>query len=186
MATDDVTLSATYSLGLLVRAAAASAAAGALGGLSFRWAFSQELGEDPSRLIQGLERALSSLAPTLAVCLLALFAAVSVALWVVTSIGSHKVAGALFRLERVAAHAEPHTDIGRIHLRAGDQAKPLAAALNAWAGGHRRRLESLRVRGEAFEAALETCEALVARGAGPELRRALAELQMLGDEFPGK
>ncbi len=186
MATDDVTLSASYSLGLFVRAAVVSVAAGAVGGLSFRWGFAHGVGEAPGHLVEGLERALSSLGPTLASCLLAVFVAVSVALWVVVSIWSHRVAGVLFRLERVAARMETHILVGRVHLRAGDQAKPLAAALNDWVGRHRTRLRELRARGETFEAALETCEALAARGAGPELHRALAELQSLGDELPGK
>lgn len=186
MATDDVTLSASYSLGLFFRAAVASVAAVAVGGLSFRWRFAHGLGEGPGHLVEGLERALTPLGPALAGCLLAVFVVVSVVLWAVVSIWSHRVAGVLFRLERVAARMEAHILVGRIHLRAGDQAKPLAAALNAWVGRHRTRLRELRARGETFEAALETCEALAARGAGPDLHRALAELQSLGDEFPGK
>jgi len=186
MARDDVTFPVSYPVGFLARTAVVSAVACAGGLVLLEWVFSRELGAEFAPAFYTLKSVLSFLAPALVFCLLAVLLVASTAVFVVAVFASHKVAGPLFRLQRVAGYLGRRVLTGRIHLRVGDQGKPVATEINAWVAGRKQRLAEFHARSEAFEEALRRCEELAARGEAAELGRALVDLRRLGDEFRGE
>lgn len=72
---------------------------------------------------------------------------------------SHRVAGPLYRFERVGRHLRKRVLVGRIHLRKGDEGSATAACLNRWLERRRDRSNRLRSMGERLDQALQNCEA---------------------------
>ncbi|MFU8858084.1 MAG: hypothetical protein ACNA8S_13900, partial [Deferrisomatales bacterium] len=170
MSCRNTSLSVSHSLELWVQAFLGSVLGGAAGALPFLW------------LSRG-EPALPPSGARLALFLLAVFVGAAAALLAVTVVSSHRVAGVLFRLERLAALLERRVLLDRVHLRPRDEVRPLVSALNAWVAGLRGRVEERRAREAAFEAALARCEGLSAAGAKEELTRGLAEIHRLHAEI---
>jgi HAMP domain-containing protein len=65
--------------------------------------------------------------------------------------GLHKVAGPLYRMERVMEEFRAGTPTRTVSFRAGDQVEPLAQAFNAWIG-------KLRQERQRWAAAMEDAE----------------------------
>lgn len=179
---DDETFPLTFPLGFLARTAAASAAACAVGLVLLRWVLSQELGEEFAPAFHTLRSTLGFLVPALAFSLLAVLLVASGAVFAVAVFASHTVAGPLFRLQRVAGYLGRRVLTGRIHLRAGDRGKPLAAELNRWVAQSRERLAKHQSRVEEWEALVRRCEEAADRGDAVALQGALAELRRAGEE----
>lgn len=153
MPSEDVTFPVSYPVGFLARTAAVSAVS-CLGGLAFlRWVFSRPLGDEFGPAFYTLKGVLAYLAPSLAFSFLAVLLVASLAVFVVAVFASHKVAGPLFRLQRVAGHLRRGVLVGRIHLRAADQGKPVTAEINAWVDGLKEKRTSLGSRVSKLEEA---------------------------------
>lgn len=152
-----------YSLVFLSRAAVFSMAACGLGLWILRWVFSRDLGGEFAPAFYLLKNLLAFLVPALVFSLLVSLLVASAAIFVVAVFASHKVAGPLFRLQRVAGYLNRRVLVGRIHLRAGDQGKPVAACINEWLAGRKQRLALLREAEEQTELALREVEAASAR-----------------------
>lgn len=182
---EDVTFPLTFPLGFLARTAAVSAVACAVGLVLLRWVLSRELGEEFAPAFHTLRSTLSFLAPALVFSLLAVLLVASGAVFAVAVFASHAVAGPLFRLQRVAGYLGRRVLTGRIHLRAGDQGKPLAAEMNRWVAQQRERLAQYRARTQECEALLQRCEEAAGKGDAAELQRALAEIRRIGESFHG-
>ena len=163
MSRDDLPFRISYPLGFLARTAAFSALSCGLGLLILRWVFSRDLGVDFAPAFYTVRNLLRFLVPALAFSALAVLLVASVSVFAVAVFASHKIAGPLFRLQRVAGYLGRRILVGAIHLRAGDQGKPVAAAINDWVKSRKDRFTLLRSEAEAVEAALRGCEeALVA------------------------
>jgi hypothetical protein len=162
----------SYPLGFLTRAAALAALACGVGLAILRWVFSRDLGTEFAPAFYMLRNLIHFLVPALVFCLLAVLLVASVALFAVAVFASHKVAGPLFRLQRVAVYLGRGSLIGRIHLRAGDQGTPLAACINEWVEGRKARLAELRSAADRVDAALCACESDGGRS-DPERTKAL-------------
>lgn len=185
---DDTPFRLSYPIGFLVRAAAASVLACGAGLTILRWIFWRDLGTEYAAAFYTLKNLLDFLVPALVFCLLSVLLLASLAVFVVALFASHKVAGPLFRLQRVAGHLAGRVLVGRVHLRLGDQGKPVASELNAWVSGRKERLARLRVGAEAWEAALGELERAVAGGTPEALSEALRILKHrtgeLAEEYP--
>ena len=184
MPTDDKPFPLSYPLGFLARAAALAALSCASGLLILWWVFSRDLGSEFGPAFYTLKNLLGFLLPALAFCALVVLLVASVAVFVVAVFASHKVAGPLFRLQRVAGYLERRLLIGTIHLRAGDQGKVVALAINDWVRVRKERLASVRLRVRAFENALTAYKDSLAKGDSAaisglteRLRRSARELQ---------
>jgi HAMP domain-containing protein len=148
------------------------------------WIFSQDLGTEFAPAFYTLKGLLGFLVPALVFCLFAVLLTAAVAVFAVAVFASHKLAGPLFRLQRVAAHLEQRVLVGNIHLRGADQCKLVASAINGWVENRKRRLASLSADAAACESALAKIEeALVGSEPSPlpdlleALRRSADELQ---------
>ncbi len=186
MGRDDVTFPVSYPVGFWARTAAVSAVACAGGLVLLEWVFSRELGTEFAPAFYAMKGVLSFLAPALVFCLLAVLLVASTAVLAVAVLASHKVAGPLFRLQRVAGYLGRRVLPGRIHLRMGDQGKPVAAEINAWVAGRKERLAEFQERTGACEEALRRAEESLGRGGAGESGEALADLQRLGEQFREK
>ncbi len=164
MTGDQETFSTSYPLGFLARVAATSALGCAVGLGVLWWVFSRDLGGEFSSAFYALKNLLTFLLPALVFCLLAVLLVASVAVFVVAVFASHKVAGPLFRLQRVAGYLERGILVGRIHLRNGDQGRAVSLALNDWVADRKERLRALEAQADAVEAALRRCEVAQAGG----------------------
>jgi hypothetical protein len=173
---DDKPFELSYPLGFLSRAAALAALACGLGLSILRWVFSKDLGAEFAPAFYMLKNLIHFLAPALVFCLLAVLLVASTAVFALAVMASHKVAGPLFRLQRVAVYLGRRSLIGRIHLRAGDQGKAVAAWINAWVDGRKSRLTNLRSSAERIDAALCTCESQLGRSDPDSLKALLADL----------
>lgn len=178
---EDETFPLTFPLGFLARTAAASAGACAVGLVLLRWVLSRELGEEFAPAFHALRSTLGFLVPALAFSLLSVLLVASGAVFVVALFASHTVAGPLFRLQRVAGYLGRRVLTGRIHLRAGDRGKPLAAEINRWVARGRERLAQVQARARQCEALVQRCEEAAGRGDAGALQGALAELRRLGE-----
>lgn len=178
---EDETFPLTFPLGFLARTAAASAAACAVGLVLLRWILSQELGEEFAPAFHTLRSTLGFLVPALTFSLLAVLLVASGAVFIVAVLASHTVAGPLFRLQRVAGYLGRRVLTGRIHLRAGDRGRPLAAEMNRWVAQSRERLAQLQARARECEALVQRCEEAAGRGDAGALQGALAEMRRMGE-----
>ncbi|MBI5015178.1 MAG: hypothetical protein HZB55_06765 [Deltaproteobacteria bacterium] len=173
---DDRPFELSYPLGFLARAAALSALACAVGLAILRWVFSRDLGSEFAPAFYMLRNLIHFLVPALVFCLLAALLVASVALFAVAVFASHKVAGPLFRLQRVAGYLGRGTLIGRIHLRSGDQGKPVATSINDWMDRRKGRLAALRVGADEIDTALSACELDAGRADRESMNALLSEL----------
>ncbi len=186
MPRQDETFPVSYPVGFLARTAAVTAVSCGGGLALLEWVFSRELGAEFAPAFYTLRSVLAFLAPALVFCLLAVLLVASTAVFGVAVLASHKVAGPLFRLQRVAGYLRRRVLTGRVHLRGGDQGKPVAAAINAWVDARKRRLAEFQTRNAACEETLRRCEELAAQGKGSDLAQALDDLRRLAQEFREK
>lgn len=183
MPRDEAPFRLSYPLGFLTRTAACSALACVVGLAILRWVFFRELGREFGPAFYTLKSMLDFLIPCLVFSLLAVLLVASVAVFLVALFASHKVAGPLFRLQRVADHLGRRVLVGRIHLRAGDQGHLLASEINRWVQGRKTRFAQMRETAEACEGALWECERALAAGQSGDLVRALADLTSRASEL---
>lgn len=176
MATDERPFRLSFPLGFLAKAAAVAAVACAFGLLILRWVFSRDLGEEFAPAFYMLKNLLHFLVPALVFCLLAVLLVAACAIFAVAVFASHKVAGPLFRLQRVAGYLGRGALIGRIHLRSGDEGVAVAAHVNAWVERRKARLAALLQASERVDAALCACEAAAGRADDEAIRTLLADL----------
>jgi len=180
---EDATFRLSYPLGFLARTAAVSAVACVGGLVLLRWIFSRPLGTEFGPAFYTMKSVLAFLAPALAFSLLAVLLVASVAVFVVAVFASHKVAGPLFRLQRVAGYLRRRVLVGRIHLRAGDQGRPVAEEINAWVSQRKGEWATLQERIDAVEGAARRREDARARASQEGERAALAEVRNLVQEI---
>jgi hypothetical protein len=105
---------------------------GLLGFVALRWFFWRDLGSEYAKAFYVIDGMLDYLVPTLILSLLLVVVIASVAVFIVAILGSHRVAGPLFRLQRVGGYLENKILIGHIFLRSADWIKPVANAINDW------------------------------------------------------
>lgn len=175
----DVTLPASYPIGFLALTTALSAGSCLGGWALLRWLFSKPLGDEFGPAFHTVEAVFSRLATLLAFSFLAVFLVASLALFAVAIITSHKVAGPLFRLQRVAATLRDGALVGRIHLRAGDQGKPVAEEINVWLDRLKRKRAELHGHVAELEAAAGRWEGAAAKGDVVEVQTTLVEVREL-------
>ena len=154
----------SFPLGFLAKTTAVTAVACALGLVFLRWVFFRELGTEYSAAFYTLKGLLTFLLPSLVFCALAVLLVASVAVFLVAVFASHKVAGPLFRLQRVTGHLQRKVLVGHIHLRTADQGKPVARALNEWGASRKQALAGLRTGTDRCVEALRACEQALAEG----------------------
>ncbi len=184
MSSDDVTFPVSYPMGFLARTAAVSAVS-CFGGLAFlRWVFSRPLGDDFGPAFYTLKGVLAYLAPSLAFSFLAVLLVASLAVFVVAVLASHKVAGPLFRLQRVAGYLRRGALVGRIHLRAADQGKPVATEINAWVDSLKEKRSAFQNRVAELEEATRRWERTAERHALDEVRNLIQEIMKVASAKP--
>ncbi|GAB4278393.1 MAG: hypothetical protein Kow0092_34190 [Deferrisomatales bacterium] len=186
MGRDDPMFRLSYPAGFLARTAATSAAACAVGLLVLRWFLFRELGDDFGEAFHTVKTLREFLAPALAFAVLVVLLVGSVAVMSVALFASHKIAGPLFRLQRVAGHLGRRVLVGRIHLRAADRGKPVAAEINEWVEARKSAFYTARQVVESCERALRDCEAALARGEEEAFRGAADNLARHARELVGK
>lgn len=185
MPSEDTSFRLSYPLGFLARTAVASGVA-CLGGLALlRWIFSRPLGAEFGPAFYTLKSVVAFLAPALAFSLLAVLLVASLAVFVVAVFASHKIAGPLFRLQRVAGYLRRRVLVGRIHLRAADQGKPVADEINAWIAQRKGQWAALRRQAVELEEVGGRWETARAQGAADAEQRALARVREVAAEIAG-
>ncbi|RMG87758.1 MAG: hypothetical protein D6708_12485 [Candidatus Dadabacteria bacterium] len=132
MAPDPKTVARTHSVSFLVKAAFLSALAAALGLGALRWILDRPLGPEYGEAHHAIRSLLPLVGPAVVFCGVSVLLVGAVSLLILGVLASHKVAGPLFRLQRVAGFVERGILPGPIHLRATDQGTALAEALNVF------------------------------------------------------
>ena len=163
MPPDETHFGISYPLGFLARTAALLALSCALGLLILWWIFSQDLGPDYAPAFYTIKNLIDFLVPALVFSGMAVLLVASATVFVVAVFASHKIAGPLFRLQRVAGYLGRRTLVGRIHLRSADQGKAVAGTINAWVARRKERLAALQIDIAACEETLKRCEESVER-----------------------
>jgi hypothetical protein len=177
MSRDDVSFRISYPLGFLGRTAALCALSCGVGLAILRWIFSWEFGADFASAFYAVRNLLRFLVPALVFSALGVLLVASLSVFAVTLPASHKIAGPLFRLQRVAGRLGRRTLVGAIHLRASDQGKPVATAMNGWVKLRKGRLALLRSQSEAVATALRACEDALAAGDSNRFSASLSALR---------
>ena len=184
MEIDERPFGPSYPLGFLDKTTAFTALASALGLVILRWVFFRELGTEFAAAFYVIKGLQTFLLPSLVFCALAVLLVGSVAVSAVAVFASHKMAGPLFRLQRVAGYLQRRVLVGHIHLRTADQGKPVARALNDWGAVRKARLTALQQKLEDCRVPLAACEQALVEGREgdisgllPALREALGELE---------
>lgn len=121
-----------HSLNLYARLALVCALGCVAGVFVLRWVFWRDLGVEYAQAVYTLKSMRTYLIPTLALSSLIVLFIASVAVFLVAIFFSHRVAGPLFRLQRVGEHLDKSILIGRIVLRDGDWLGGVADRINAW------------------------------------------------------
>lgn len=153
---------------------AAVCAVGCLGGLVFlRWVFWRDLGVDYAQTIYTLKSMNTYLVPTLVLSSLIVLFIASVSVFFVAVIASHKVAGPIFRLQRVGEHLDKSILIGHIHLRKGDWLTTIAAHVNEWVAKRKKTHTALRHDAEIAHEAIRAMKVAAGRGDYAEARALL-------------
>ncbi len=160
----------------LIRTAAVSAAALGVGAGVLRWMLAQDLGTEFRAAHYTLKGLLGLVGPALLFCAVSVMLVGSVGVLVVAVLASHKVAGPLFRLQRVAGYLERGILPGRVHLRAGDQGTACAAELNRWMDRVRERVRSEQQAALRADGAVQEYLEALAAGRPERAREALREL----------
>lgn len=116
----------------LVKLAAVSAL-GLVFGLAFlRWVFWRDLGAEYSQSFYTLKSMSDYLVPTLVLSLLMVLLVASLSLMMVAVLASHKLAGPLYRLQRVAGDMDRLILVEGIALREKDWFKGVVQRINGW------------------------------------------------------
>lgn len=117
---------------LLVKLAAVCAVGCVAGLLFLRWVFWRDLGQEYAQTFYTLKSMSHYLVPTLALSFLMVLFVASITVFAVAVFASHRVAGPIFRLQRVGEHLDKWILVGRIVLRNGDWFLGVAGNINAW------------------------------------------------------
>lgn len=124
--------SSSSALRLWIKIAAVCAVGGLAGLVFLRWVFWRDLGAEYAQSFYTLKSMSTYLVPTIALSFLIVLLIASLAVFVVAVFASHKLAGPIFRLQRVGEHLDKWILIGKVHLRQGDWLTTVAANINAW------------------------------------------------------
>ncbi len=177
----ETTLETTLSVRFLVRAAAVGVVACLVGGAALHGLLAKDLGPQYRAAHYALKHTLGLVVPALLFCAVSVLFVGAAGLLAVAVLASHKVAGPLFRLQRVAGYLERGILVGRVHLRARDQLQPFVQRLNQWVEKqkHNFRQESQDI--EKAEAGVQRLVDAVASGQKEQARRVLNELRSLAE-----
>ena len=176
MTAPEPSMGGAFPARFLIRTAAVSAVALGVGAGALRWMLARDLGTEFRAAHYTLKGLLGLVGPALLFCAVSVVLVGSVGVLLVAVLASHKVAGPLFRLQRVAGYLERENLPGRVHLRAGDQGAALAAALNRWMDRVRERVRSEQEAALRADGALQAYLEALAAGGPDRGREALREL----------
>jgi hypothetical protein len=123
-----------YRLRFILRLVLAFAGGAAALYASFYLVFSRPLTGDYAGVFHALRNLSAFLRPFIALSVLVYILLVCGAISAVCVYGLHKVAGPLYRMERVMEEIRVGTPTRTVSFRNGDQIEPLARALNGWVG----------------------------------------------------
>ncbi|GAB4257185.1 MULTISPECIES: hypothetical protein [Deferrisoma] len=155
MASEPKTVAPAHTISFLVKAALLSALASGLGLGALRWVLDRPLGPEYGEAHHAIRSLLPLVGPAVVFCGVSVLLVGAVALLILGVLASHKVAGPLFRLQRVAGFVERGILPGPIHLRATDQGVALAAALNVFVDRWKAVLHAEAARVDRVEEAWE-------------------------------
>lgn len=176
---DTRTLPASYALSYVAGTAAVVVVACGGAGLVFRWIFSRQLALEYSEAFQALKSLHGSVLPVLALCGTAAFLIASPLLCTVAVFASHRIAGPLFRLQRVAEHLARGELVGQVHLRAADQCKPVAEEVNRFVAAHKERCLHLQECCKQLQHFLSSWEEDLASGASGGVEEKIVDMQSM-------
>lgn len=170
-----------YPLSFWLKICSLCAAGCVTGYLLLRWFYMRELSSEYSQAFYTLKNMMVYLAPTLMLCaLLVLFVAlVTVSTFAV--IASHKVAGPLFRLQRVGDYLGKKILIGRITLRKNDWLKPVSDHINLWVEERKGHYEGAREKAARMEDLLDGAKLAAGSGDYERARARIGDLIALCD-----
>ncbi len=177
----ETTLETALSVRFLVRAAVVGAAACLVGGAALHGLLAMDLGPQFRTAHYALKHTLSLVMPALLFCAVSVLFVGAAGLLAVAVLASHKVAGPLFRLQRVAGYLERGILVGRIHLRARDQLQPFVQHLNQWVERQKHNFRRENEEIERVEAGVQHLVEAVASGQKEQARRVLEELCSLAE-----
>lgn len=164
---------------------AAVCAVGCLAGLVFlRWVFWRDLGLEYAQTIYTLKSMNTYLIPTLVLSLLIVLFIASIAVFLVAVLASHKVAGPIFRLQRVGEHLDKSILIGHINLRQGDWLMQTADHINAWVAERKARHKARRHEAEVAHEMIRAMKVSAGTGDYAEARRTLANFLAKAESAP--
>lgn len=123
-----------YRLRFIVRLCLAFAAGAVALYAIFYFVLSRPLTGDYSGVFHALRNLSVFLRPVIAVAVLVYVLLVCGAIAAVCVYGLHKVAGPLYRMERVMEEIRNGSPTRTVSFREGDQIEPLARAFNGWIG----------------------------------------------------
>lgn len=153
---------------------AAVCAVGCVAGLVFlRWVFWRDLGVEYAQTIYTLKSMNTYLVPTLVLSFLIVLFIASISVLFVSIIASHKVAGPIFRLQRVGEHLDKSILIGHIQLRKGDWLTVTATHVNEWVATRKKLHSALRHDAEVAHEAIRAMKVAAGRGDYAEARARL-------------
>ena len=178
----ETTLETTLSVRFLVRAAAVGVVACLVGGAALHGLLARELGPQYRAAHYALKHTLGLVMPALLFCAVSVLFVGAVGLLAVAVLASHKVAGPLFRLQRVAGYLERGILVGRIHLRARDQLQPFAQRLNQWIDTQKHKFYRESQDIERAETGVQHLVDAVASGQKEQVRRVLEELRSFAEK----
>lgn len=166
---------------------AAVCAVGCLAGLVFlRWVFWRDLGVDYAQTIYTLKSMNTYLVPTLVLSSLIVLFIASLSVFFVAVLASHKVAGPIFRLQRVGEHLDKSILIGHIQLRKGDWLTATATHVNEWVAKKKKIHGQMRHDAEVAHEAIRAMKIAAGRGDYGEARTLLsAFLEKSGGQSKG-
>lgn len=165
-----------------VRLSAFSAVACLIAVVFMRWVFWRDLGTQYAKAFYTLKSMVSYLVPTLALSLLLTLLVASVLVMISAVFASHKVAGPLFRLQRVGDYLGRKTLIGEIHLREGDWIRPTALHINDWVEARKGRYARMRDWADHTDQMLNEMKKAAAAGDGSAVRGKLDQLLVASKE----
>ncbi len=177
----ETTIETMLSVRFLVRAAAVGAVACLVGGAALHGLLARELGPQYRAAHYALKHTLGLVLPAVLFCAVSVLFVGAAGLLAVAVLASHKVAGPLFRLQRVAGYLERGILVGRIHLRSRDQLQPFVQRLNQWIDKQKDKFQRENQDIQRAESGVHHLVDALASGHRDELRRALEELRSLAE-----
>jgi hypothetical protein len=168
-----------------VRLSAISAAGCLIAVVFMRWVYWRDLGTQYAKAFYTLKSMVAYLIPTLALSLLLTLLVASVLVMITAVFASHKVAGPLFRLQRVGEYLSKKTLIGRIYLREGDWIRPTSLHINKWVEARKEKLALMRDWADHTDEALNAMKKAAAAGDSDLVRNKLDQLLVTANEDGG-